>query len=81
MSSRVADSVRAEHFADSRATLRLEALEAAIDEESTWLQQVPCHIWERLSAHCETDARSMREECLHAGSVSATFRTRCLDAA
>ena len=78
--SRVLDSVHIELTEDGRLAQRWQIVEAAINDEITWLMDLPIRIYIDLGQMCAMSGHDLRHEVLSKASiVIAQIRWRVID--
>ena len=60
-------------MADGRVLRIVGDLREGLEEEMSWLTELPMHIFEKLAAVCSLSPVGLRSKCLRAGHINIAF--------
>ena len=71
--SRVSDAVLVEILPDGRVARNVAKLKSVLEEELTWLADLPLDVFTKVARMCPLSAADLRTKCLRSAHINAAF--------
>ena len=71
--SRVSDAVLVEILSDGRVARNVAKLKSVLEEELTWLADLPLDVFTKVARMCPLSAADLRTKCLRSAHINAAF--------